>query len=221
MLISMVKQLLTSFNEGQDHVVNHIGNRLEEILGNIPQIPGFSHGRPPYIVDDGERALLLVNKDGSYLRLPPYFVVSEESVNDDFEAIYSLPIAGANGLDLVRFIPANPDFDFPPYIPEQLLSDIEGASTLLDDYLKMTLESTGLSIANSIARLTVSSASTLQPLLLKSGLSFDKLLRTPSGVEIMHMLFIGAVKQLSEDSAIEELKNNLLEGINTKDGKLA
>jgi hypothetical protein len=71
----------------------------------------MSFGEPPYIVDDGDDAMLLVDADGSYSRLPPYFRLAEGTVNVGFDALYSLPLLSTG--QVIRFIPANGDYEFP------------------------------------------------------------------------------------------------------------
>lgn len=96
--------------EKQSALINAMGDRFKGLIERMPRIPGMSYGEPPYIVDDGEQALLLVDANGSCSRLPSSFRLSEESVKEGYDALYSLPILSTG--QSIRLIPARTDFDF-------------------------------------------------------------------------------------------------------------
>jgi hypothetical protein len=65
-------------------------------------------------------ALLLVSADGGCLRLHPFDELSEDSVNEDYFSIYSLPTPDGGILQLIS---ANPDCKFQIYQRAQILED--------------------------------------------------------------------------------------------------
>jgi hypothetical protein len=110
MFRELVEQQRAVFVAKQSDLIDAMGGKFQDLIRGMPRIPEMIFGPPPYIVDDGERALLLIDGDGKYLRLPADFRLSEESVNEDHSALYSIPLLNSGGL--VRFIPANQDYDF-------------------------------------------------------------------------------------------------------------
>jgi hypothetical protein len=99
----------SGFYHKQSILIEVVGNNLKEMLDRITGMEGINYGAPPFILDDGEASLLLVDADGGYARLSPDYNLSEESVITDVDIIYSMPV---RELGLIQFIPANPEFDF-------------------------------------------------------------------------------------------------------------
>ncbi len=107
MLNEMMGKLVEEFDERQNALIAAVGGKLKAILRGMKTVGALNHGNPPFIVDDGEISLLLVDKDGEYAKLPPSFSTSEETTVEGFDAIYSLPILS---FGLIRFIPTRADF---------------------------------------------------------------------------------------------------------------
>lgn len=110
MLNEMMSMLVKEFEEKQNALISAIGGDFKAILINMKKIKTPKHGKPPYILDDGEVALLFITKDGNYSKLPPGFSLSEETISRDYEVIYTLPV---HGIGSVRFIPARADMATP------------------------------------------------------------------------------------------------------------
>lgn len=110
MLNEKMAEWVAEFDAKQNALIEAIGGNLKAILANMQKTKALNHGQPPFIVDDGDVALLFVDKDGNYSKLPPDFSLSEETTSHDFEVIYALPVLGFGS---VRFIPARADMAAP------------------------------------------------------------------------------------------------------------
>jgi len=116
---SILKQEMREFKELQQRVIAIFEGGLDELarekLAPGPSIlPEFIHnGEPPFmiVVDDGN-PLLILDENYKCHPLPPLFEMEDACVSDDYNAIYSTPMIG-NGISVIRFIPANPDYEFP------------------------------------------------------------------------------------------------------------
>lgn len=112
MFNEMMQQLVEEFDQKQKALIDAIGDNLYEVLEGIAKT-GMNFGKPPFIVEDGEIPLLLVGKDGQYVKLPPGFSLSDEIVEDGFDAVYTLPVLN---FDMIRFIPVQQGANLPsPY----------------------------------------------------------------------------------------------------------
>jgi len=105
----IVERQQAEFFAKQSALIDAMGDKFKSVIERMPKVPGLSHGEPPYIVDDGDNALLLVAETGKWLRLAPDFRLSEDSVNEGYDAIYCLPVMG---FGTIRLIPANSGYDF-------------------------------------------------------------------------------------------------------------
>lgn len=103
MLNEMMDELVKGFDERQNALIEAVGGNLKAIFSNMKKTKALNHGKPPYILDDGEFALLFVDRDGNCSKLPPSFSLSEETTSREFDVIYTLPVLGFGP---VRFIPA-------------------------------------------------------------------------------------------------------------------
>jgi ankyrin repeat protein len=98
-------------------------------------ITGLSKGAPievpphsKYILDNGEYSFLLVSVNGEAEKLSQAFELSEENTNiDEDEAIPSTMINTGAGMESVRYIPANSNYEFP-------LRDEQCDETGINDY---------------------------------------------------------------------------------------
>ena len=74
-----------------------------------------SDGNRKFIVDDGDYAYLLVGLDGSVDKLSRAFKLSEENIDHERneEAVATFTKVWEEPLDIVRFTPANSQYDFP------------------------------------------------------------------------------------------------------------
>lgn len=144
MLAEVIHDLVVEFDEKQDALIQAIGGQLKGIVAEIAKNKAMNHGKPPYIVDTGEIALLFVEKDGTYSKLAPDFSLGEEVTSDEFDAIYSLPVPD---FGLVRFIPVRKGVKAPPEYQSDFTPSAYDAQFLvgLSQYLQV--------MANSIPQL--------------------------------------------------------------------
>ena len=120
---SILKEEFEEFKELQQRVIAIFEGGLDELAKEqLPPeasiLPGFfSYGEPPFVivVDDGDPLLIL---DENYKCHPlPYRIEMEDAcMSDDYNAIYSTPMIG-DGFSIIRFVPANPDYEFPLFDP--------------------------------------------------------------------------------------------------------
>lgn len=116
-----LKSQLDEFYETQQGVIASLNDGLAEVAKNgmspetsaLPEV--FNYGKPPFfiIVDDGD-PLLLLDEEYKCYPLPPFFELEDECMSDDYNMVYSTPITG-DGMSILRFIPANPDYEFPVF----------------------------------------------------------------------------------------------------------
>ncbi len=119
---SILKQELEEFNELQQRVIAILGDDPDELAKKLaPEasiLPGiFSYGEPPFmIVIDDSDPLVLLDEHYKCHPLPPFFEMDDECVSDNYNAIYSIPMFG-DGFRIIRFFPANPNYEFPLFDP--------------------------------------------------------------------------------------------------------
>lgn len=198
MLIKAVDALFSEFVTKQEAVMGSVGERLEQVLSKIQEMSsktGINYGCSPFIVDDGDDALLLAHSDGTYVRLSRSFVVDAESVNEDYDAIYSslFPVVG-----MLRFIPANPDFEFPVYSPRTPCADNElfssAVNTSFEFLINTTIELTKIQMAKNIIALE----SVFTEEAKNSGLSSEEFYKSPEVLRSFATLFKQAINDSSE-----------------------
>jgi len=142
MLNEIMKDLVEEFDSMQDALVNAIGGNLKSIVADMAKNRVPFHGNPPFILDNGETPLLLVDGAGRFSRLPPSFSLSEEATQSEFDVIYTLPVLG---FGLVRFIPASADFEFPASYKSKFVASAYDADFLrgLEQYLDAMKDAAG------------------------------------------------------------------------------
>lgn len=123
---SILKQQLEEFKDLQQRVIALFEDGLDEhtrekLAPEASILPGFSHGEAPFmiVVDDGD-PLLLLDENYKCHPLPPHFEMDDECVSDDYNAIYSTPmmmIGESFSFSIIRFFPANPEYKFPLFDP--------------------------------------------------------------------------------------------------------
>jgi hypothetical protein len=91
-------------------LINAMGEKFGSLVIQMKEVPGVRYGEPPFIIDDGVSALLLVANNGKWSRLSNDLVLSEEMIQQGYDAFYSVPVLGFGS---IRLIPANPAFQFP------------------------------------------------------------------------------------------------------------
>jgi hypothetical protein len=115
---------LEEFKELQQRVIAILEDDPDELAKKlVPEasiLPGiFSYGEPPFmiVVDDGD-PLVLLDEHYKCHPLPPFFEMDDECVSHNYNAIFSIPISIPGvGLGIIRFFPANPDYEFPLFDP--------------------------------------------------------------------------------------------------------
>ena len=120
---SILREELDEFKELQQRVIAIFEGGLDELAKKelAPEasiLPGFfSCGEPPFmiIVDDGD-PLLILDENYKCHPLPPLFEMDDGCMSDDYNMIHSTPMIG-DGFSIIRFIPANPDYEFPLFDP--------------------------------------------------------------------------------------------------------
>lgn len=139
MLAEVINNLVVDFDEQQNALIQAIGGQLKGIVAEIKKSKAMNHGNPPYIVDNGEIALLFVEKDGTYSKLAPDFALSEENTSDDFDVIYTLPVPGCG---MVRFIPVRKGVKAPPEYQSNFSPSAYDAKFLegLNQYLQVMVD---------------------------------------------------------------------------------
>jgi hypothetical protein len=123
---SILNEEMEEFKELQQRVIAILEDDPDEQKTSklVPEesiIPGFSHGEPPFmiIVDDGD-PLVLLDEHYKCHPLPPFFEMDDACMSDDYNAIYSRPMMTFGddfSFSMIRFVPANPDYDFPLFDP--------------------------------------------------------------------------------------------------------
>ena len=110
------------FHSRQDEYCSwFLGGGHESMSIIMTGITGLSKGAPievpphsKYILDNGEYSFLLVSVNGEAEKLSQAFELSEENTNiDEDEAIPSIMINTGGGMEVVRYIPANSNYEFP------------------------------------------------------------------------------------------------------------
>jgi hypothetical protein len=145
MFESNMRQLIEEFESRRELLIDCIGEKLVEILNVIKDGPISSHGSPPYLIADEEAALLWIDFDGRYVRLPPSFSIpSDIAEMNDGVIIYTLPVPD---FGLIRFIPA-----IPSYRPDELDEEFSSFYGYTPDFLAGLAEYANI-LAQSIPKL--------------------------------------------------------------------
>lgn len=152
MLADVIAKFVEDFDGKQDALIEAVGANFKKIITEQMLSAGVNFGKPPFIVDDGDVALLVIDKNGGYRRLPPTFELSAKSTKKGYDALYSLPILN---FGLVRFIPAPAKFNFPPeYQPRTALlyseESLQGIATLLSRMSNAMIELAELRLAKKL-----------------------------------------------------------------------
>lgn len=179
-------------------LIETLGYGFAALISRIPKATDLNYGEPPFVVDDGNHALLLVAADGSWSRLPMELVLGEEMVKQGYDVLYSVPVVG---LGTVRFIPANPDFVFP------LAANFSNAPNESDSAFFKPLDSmfeayvqrvTSLAQKAIVGKL-MGMKEPLQALCLEEAQAIEDVLRTPELADSIHSIFAGAIVAASEE----------------------
>ena len=120
---SILKQEMDEFKELQQRVIAIFEGGLDEhakekLAPGASILPEFiRNGEPPFmiVVDEGD-PLLILDENYKCHPLPPLFEMDDACMSDDYNAIYSTPMIG-DGFSIIRFVPANPDYEFPLFDP--------------------------------------------------------------------------------------------------------
>ena len=120
---SILNEELEEFKELQQRVIAIFEGGLDELAKEqlAPEasiLPGiFSYGEPPFmiVVDDSD-PLVVLDENYKCHPLPPLFEMDDACVSDDYNVIHSVPMFG-DGMSIIRFFPANPDYEFPQFDP--------------------------------------------------------------------------------------------------------
>jgi hypothetical protein len=193
------------FSARQLALINAMGQKFEVLIAKAIQTPGVNYGKPPFIVDDGAMALLLVAGDGKWSRLPSDLVLSEEMVQQGYDAFYSVPVIGFGS---IRLIPANPDFPFPDADSTTETSAEDDSQffhpleALFDVYAQRVLPLTQESVVRKLAGMK----GPLQRLCNENALSFKDVLQTPALKDSVIAIFESALSQAGETAA-QEIKD--------------
>jgi hypothetical protein len=161
MLAESIKKLVLHFDEQQNALILAIGERLKDIVDDIRKNEVMSHGNPPYIVDTGDVAMLIVEEDGTYSKLAPDFSLSEDNTAQDFSVIYSLPI---RGFGMVRFIPVRNGFKAPLEYQSNFFPSAYDSQFLtgLSQYLKIMADAIPELTAAGMAKKLIQLQSTME-----------------------------------------------------------
>ncbi len=182
------------FSARQLALINAMGEKFEVLIAKAIQTPEVNYGKPPFIVDDGAMALLLVAGDGKWSRLPSDLVLSEEMVQQGYDDFYSVPVMV---FGTIRFIPANPDFPFPDVgsttaaSPEDDNQFFQPLEALFDAYVQRVLPLAQESTVRKLAGMK----GPLQRLCNENALSFKDVLQTPALKDSVVSIFETALSQ--------------------------
>ncbi|HPB91743.1 MAG TPA: hypothetical protein PK372_03040 [Rugosibacter sp.] len=197
MFKEIVERQQAEFLAKQAALIEARGESFKNMIDGIPKLPGVRFGEPPYIVDDGEDALLLIDADGNYSRFPPDFYLSEASVNEDYDAIYSVPSL-STGL-AIRLIPANNNYDFPEIqatLPESDEAYYEPLDELFELYINAVVDLTCQKVARELMRVRRSLMETCEG----SDTVFADVLKTPGVSRAMFSIFGKSLADASEET---------------------
>lgn len=196
MFKEIVEMQHTEYLAKQTDLIEGHGGNFKALVDGVAKLPGMSFGEPPYIVDDGENALLLINADGNYSRLAPDFYLSEESVNEDYDAIYTVPSLSTGAM--LRLIPANSSHDFAD--GRAAVSDTDNSyyaplDELFEVYMSAVVDLARQNAARDLMR--------KRTLLLRAceedGISFADVIKAPRIARAMHAIFANSLTDASEE----------------------
>jgi len=197
MFKEIIEKLQLEFVDKQNAIINGIGADLKEIVNNMSKIEGLDYGDPPYaIVDEEDNALLIVDKDGNYYRLKPFFTLTDEAINYDANAIYSVPFSDFN---VIRFVSLKPGSEFTitqdPDVPININGEyIELVDERFDKYVENMIDLSKQIIAKELVRLHQD----LSDLVEDADIKFDDIIKSPEVVRGLHGIFNMAISNASE-----------------------
>ena len=196
MFKEIVERQQSEYFAKQSALIEGRDGNFKPLVEGVTKIPGMSFGEPPYIVDDGEDALLLIDADGNYSRLPPDFYLSEESVNEDCDAFYTVPSPSTG--TMIRLIPANSNYDFSRNLAAA--SESEDAyyaplDELFELYMNAIVDLTREKAAHELMRKRTSLLKTCE----ENDIAFAKVLRVPGIARAMYAIFASSLADASEE----------------------
>lgn len=196
MFREIVEKQQAVFFAKQSGLIEAMGDNFKGPIARMAKMVGVvNYGNPPFIVDDGEDALLLIDESGKYSRLPPDFNLSEDAVKEGHDTIYSVPVPG---IGLIRFLPANGDYEFheiqaPSCPPHESDGFFESADKLFATYIDEVMSLAKKSVARSLNRMK-------RPMLEVSadnGMSIEDVLREPGVINYLFPIFALALTDAS------------------------
>jgi hypothetical protein len=184
-------------------LIESLGDGFAALISRIPKATGLNYGDPPFIVDEGNHALLLVAADGSWSRLPMELVLGEEMVKQGYDALYSVPVLG---LGTVRFIPANPDFIFPLAVDVSNVPNESDSAFFkpLDSMFEAYVQRVTSLAQKAIVGKLVGMKEPLQALCLEEALAPEEVLRMPALAEKIIAIFARAVTDAAETAKVPQ-----------------
>lgn len=194
MFLEIVDKQQAEFFAKQSELIKAMGDSFKELIARMPAINGMSYGDSPYIVDDGEYAMLLVDGSGKYSRLPPDFRLSDDSVKEDYDALYSIPALGG----LIRFIPANPNYDFQAADSDSPLKSDDGFFTPVDEAFETYINGVMSLSKEYVATRLIDIMRTFVQAAGESNMTVEQFMRTPQIVGILFSIFGESLAKASE-----------------------
>lgn len=105
----LTKELIKEFSAKQKVVLENI----KLLKSSYEGFTSDNCGQPPFIIDDGNECLVFIGSDWKVKKLPAFFTLTDEMLNDDYETLLSIFLPGiGDGVGLIRFIPVNQAFPF-------------------------------------------------------------------------------------------------------------
>lgn len=212
MFSKIISENFSQFSLKQNSVLDAIAASGKDIVEKIMAMDGaVNFGRPPYIIDDGEQAILFLDAHGTFSRISPSFRLDEDSVNDDYDSLYTMN----SPIGMIRFVPANSELQFPSFVKDQQSLFTDDAASALDGQFDILMNLTKEIVQIEIAKSLISIEAALDEAADESGTPFATLLRSPDIFKIFVPIFKSSMDIACEKAS--EIVSRQLDAANSEE----